>query len=208
MDVATYGRTHGVSARRVRALIASGSIAAMRHGRRWQIDERSIRETPSRRPLSPNSRQALSTVLQSRSIETLHGQMRRRTAARVRALRESEDPAALLADWWGRQAPVILDVGSSLAARAIAGDHQGVRQQLRRRSSRYLREPADLAAAVLTERTIRGLSLQDAAAAAGVETKLLRSIESGDAAPLAAIRRVLRVLDIQPSALPTPEVSP
>ena len=205
MDVKEFARERGISERRVRALIANGSVRATKRGRGWEIDSDSARTpAPSRRPLSAESRKALSTAIQKRSIDSLEGQLRARTAKRVRALREAEDPATLLAEWWGNSAPAIIDATSSMVARAIAGDHDSVRDQFRRNPTRYLRRPEDLAAAVLSERTIRGLSVQALAVNADLAPRQVRRIEQADPDSVGSIRRVLRALDIEPTALPTP----
>ncbi|WP_198416978.1 helix-turn-helix transcriptional regulator [Cryobacterium sp. TMS1-13-1] len=60
---------------------------------------------------------------------------------------------------------------------------------------------------VSDERAIRGLTRADLAAAAGVELVVLSAIERGKPVEsIAAIRRVLRALDIEPSAIPVPGV--
>jgi ribosome-binding protein aMBF1 (putative translation factor) len=91
-----------------------------------------------------------------------------------------------------------------LVASMIAGDHDSVREQFRRHPTRYLRRPEDLAVAVLSERTIRGLSVQALAVKADLSPRQVRRIEQADPDSVASIRRVLRVLDIEPTALPTP----
>ena len=205
MDVREFASVRGVSERRVRALIANGSIPAAKVGRSWEIDTVFAgKPALSRRPLSEESRKALSIAIQRRSIDSLEGQLRARTAKRLRALREAEDPAALLAEWWGNAAPTIVDAASSMVVRAIAGDHDSVRKQIRRRPTRYLRRPEDLAAAVLTERTIRGLSIQALATKADLAPRQVRRIERADPDSVRSMRSVLRVLDLEPTALPTP----
>ena len=205
MDIREFALERGVSERRVRALIANGSVQATKRGRAWEIDSDFARTpVPSRRPLSAESRKALSTAIQTRSIASLEGQLRARTAKRIRALREAEDPAALLAEWWGNTAPTIIDATSSMVVRAIAGDHESVRTQLRRRPTLYLRRPEDLAAAVLSERTIRGLSVQALAVNVDLTPRQVRRIEQGNLDSIGSIRRVLRALDIEATALPTP----
>jgi ribosome-binding protein aMBF1 (putative translation factor) len=91
-----------------------------------------------------------------------------------------------------------------MVARAIAGDHDSVREQVRRRPTMYLRRPEDLAAAVLSERTIRGLSVQALAVKSDLAPRQVRRIEQADPDSVGSIRSVLRALDIEPTALPTP----
>jgi len=203
IDVKEFACLRGITERRVRALIANGSIPATKHGRTWEIDSgATLRPTPSRRPLSEVSRRALSIAIQKRSIISLEGQLRARTAKRLRALREAEDPAALLAAWWGNVPPTIVDAASSMVVRSILGDHESVRVQIRRRPTRYLRRPKDLADAVVTERTILGLSVHALAELAGVTSNEVRRIEGCDPGSLRSIWCVLRALEIQPTALP------
>ncbi len=111
----------------------------------------------------------------------------------------------MLSDLWGREIPDIVDSATSLAARAIAGDHEGVRAQIAWRPTRYLRRRSDLADAVLTERTIQGMSRRMLAAEASVDSREIGRIEASLPASLDAVRRVLRALDIAPTALPTPD---
>jgi ribosome-binding protein aMBF1 (putative translation factor) len=93
---------------------------------------------------------------------------------------------------------------SSILVRAIAGDHTSVRTQLRRRPTLYLRRPQDLAVAVLSGRTIRGLSVQALAVNVDLTPRRVRGIEQGNLDSIGSIRRVLRALDIEATALPTP----
>jgi hypothetical protein len=206
MNVHEFARQRGISERRVRALIANGSVHATKHARAWKIDSGSAPTlAPSRRPLSAESRKALSAAIQTQSIASLEGQLRARTAKRVRALREADNPAALLADWWGNVAPAIVDAASSMAARAVDGDHDSVREQLRRHPTRYLRLREDLAETVLTERTIQGFSIHALAAKADVTPQQLRRIEQASPDTVRSMRRVLRALNLEPTALPTPQ---
>jgi hypothetical protein len=206
MNVHEFARQRGISKRRVRALIANGSVHATKHARAWRIDSGSAPTlAPSRRPLSAESRKALSAAIQTQSIASLEGQLRARTAKRVRALREADNPAALLADWRGNVAPAIVDAASSMAARAVAGDHDSVREQLRCHPTRYLRLREDLAETVLTDRTIQGFSIHALAAKADVTPQQLRRIEQASPDTVRSMRRVLLALNLEPTALPTPQ---
>lgn len=206
MNTRDFADAHGISERRVRALIRSGSLQAEKRGGIWQIDARSWRRAATRRPLSQASREALADAIHLRSIVQLAGQTRSRTAARLRTLRATDDPAALLSDWWGGKAPRITNAGTSLVARAIAGDTRGVREQLDQRPSEYLRRREDLAHSVLSERSIQGLSRAVLADRAEVGVGVIRAIEAGERTPIGATRRVLRELGIQPTALPSMDV--
>jgi NAD(P)-dependent dehydrogenase (short-subunit alcohol dehydrogenase family) len=99
---------------------------------------------------------------------------------------------------------VLITGGGPGIDRAIAGDSDSIREQLRRNPTRYLRRPEDLAAAVLTERTIRGLSIPALAIKANVTPHQERLTERADPNSVRSMRRVLRALDLEPSALPTP----
>lgn len=201
MDVAEAADQLGVTSRRVRALISEGKIPAHRVGAKWSITALPVRRI--RRPLSLASRQRLAKVLHSRSLKGLEGQALVRTADRVRQLRESDSPARLLLDWWGGK-PDEKDVYvRNLLQRALAGDEDGVRDELRRRHPAYLSTRARLADRITAERRIRGLSAAQLADAAGVRAFIVRDLEKGR--PIRSpgpSRRVLRALDIVPSALP------
>ncbi|WP_166789362.1 helix-turn-helix domain-containing protein [Cryobacterium sp. TMS1-20-1] len=141
------------------------------------------------------------------SLEGLDSRTRERTAQRIRFLRGSDAPAAVLADWFNGQPPAGLNAGSNLIAHAVAGNDARVRQVLQRRHAAYLRERVDLAQRVSDERAIRGLTRADLAAAADVDLTVLSAIERGKPVEsIAAIRRVLRALHIDPSAIPAPGV--
>lgn len=192
----------GVSPRRVVAMIGAGQIEATKVGQRWHIT--TLPPSRSRRPLSDRSRSLLARALHTRSLAGIDGQERARTAARLRELRSSNDPAALLAEWWGGAGddePV--NFGTNLVRHALAGDRDYVREALHRRRREYLRQREDLADVVSTERRVRGLSIHDLAQTAEVPDSAVRRIERGlpMSSPSTA-RKVLRVLDIEPTALP------
>lgn len=205
MDVNQYAEAARVSPRRIRALIASGALNAKKVGRSWEISGGPQRPL-GRRPLSPISQDALADALHSRSLSGITGQTRARTAARIRALRESDDPASLLADWWGGKKPRVLNGGTSLVLHALRGDNDLVRTRLQLKPNEYLRRREDLADVVITERSIHGLSRRELAEAARVSVEVIAGIERAEPANSpGALRRVLRALEVEPSALPTLE---
>lgn len=199
MNVADAATQLGVTPRRVRAMIADGRVRAHRVGRAWVVDE--IVSPRDRRPLSTRSWELLAGALRSRTLEDLSGQDRVRTATRIRQLRGSHDPARLLTEWWPRGAApdVFMD---SLLAHASAGEGDYVREMLRPRRE-YLRSGRDLADVVSSERAIRRLSRAELARAAEVSPDVVRDIEACRSltAP-GSVRRVLRTLEIEPTALP------
>lgn len=192
-----------VSPRRVLAMIAAGQIAATKVSGSWQItDLPTVRS--QRRPLSERSRSLLAQALHTRSLSGMHGQELSRTAARVRELRSSENPAALMVDWWGGKVPSTpVNFGTNLVRHAIEGEAEYVREALHRPRREYLRRPEDLADTVRTERRIRGQSTQQLADHAEIPVAEVRAIEDGrpPSSPTVS-RRVLRALDIEPTALP------
>ncbi|WP_162903747.1 helix-turn-helix domain-containing protein [Leucobacter sp. wl10] len=190
----------GVSPRRVRAMAADGRIPAHREGSAWVIE--GLAPPKGRRSLSARSWQHLAKALKQRSLEGLSGQERARTAARIRQLRNAEHPSRLLIDWRPPDAPrdVFLD---SLVAHAERNDDSYLKRALGR-PAEYLRSSQELAYVVSSERAIRGGSRHWLAVAAGVSEDLVRDIELGR--PLASpgqVRRVLRTLEVEPTALPS-----
>lgn len=208
MNVAEAADHLGVSSRRVRALIADGRVQATKVGTSWQIE--SLPETARlRRPLSMRSRRMLVHALHYRTLRGLSGTDRSRTAARIRALRAADDPAPLLSDWWGGGPDV--DSGlfeTHLIANAADGNTDYIRYSVAQHRYEYLRDPGELADVVAGERTIRGWSVRQLANTAGTDPADVRLIERGRPAPLGAIRRTLRALDIEPTALPDLRVTP
>lgn len=199
MNVEEAASLLGVSARRVRAMIASGGIRAHRDGTAWVIDE--LASPKGRRSLSVRSWEVLGRTLKLRTLEGLSGQERSRTAARIRQLRESDAPSRLLIDWRPPNAPRDLYL-DSLVAHAARGNDAYIRQALQR-PPEYLRREDDLAQVVSSERAILGHSRQWLAEAAGVPETVVRNIETER--PLTSpgqVRSVLRVLGIEPTALP------
>ncbi|WP_435748525.1 helix-turn-helix domain-containing protein [Microbacterium sp. PMB16] len=194
--------THlGVSPRRVRALITEGRIPARRVGREWEIDD--VPSLRTRRPLSHRSRDQLAKAIHSRSLQGLTGQERARVAERLHLLRTSSDPAVVLLDWWGGLADENDAYVQNLLERALAGDSLGVRDSLRRRQPAYLATTARLADRVATERAVHRFTRERLAREAGVPVAIVRQIERGSATPTPGpVRRVLRTLDVTPSALP------
>lgn len=191
----------GVTPRRVRALISEGKIPARRSGGKWVITHLPLSRT--RRPLSATSRAQLAHALHFRSLSGLDGQALSRTASRLHLLRTSDDPARILLDWWGGTANEKDAYVRNLLQRAMAGDSAGVRDELRRRHPAYLSTPARLADRIATERRIHGLSHAQLAERAGVERAVVLDLERGRATRgPGPSRRVLRALDVTPSALP------
>lgn len=202
MNVGELAERMGVTPRRVRALIASGRISAVKVGNSWEITDSGDRAR-QRRPLSARSRDQLAKALHYRSLRGLRGHDRARTAARIRLLRTSADPSGLLVDWWGGQPDQKVNGGTNLVAHAIAGNVEHVKAMLALRREEYLRRPDDLADLVASERAILGLSRQELAEAAGVPLDVVTRLER--AKPVASpgdMRRVLRTLDIHAVALP------
>lgn len=109
-----------------------------------------------------------------------------------------------MVDWWcGKVPSAPVNFGTNLVRHAIAGDPGYVREALHRPRREYLRRPEDLADRVRTERRIRGQSRQQLADHAEVSVREVRAIE--DARPPSSStvsQRVLRALDIEPTALP------
>ncbi|MFE6920581.1 helix-turn-helix domain-containing protein [Nocardia sp. NPDC057663] len=202
MNVAEYAELAGVSPRRVRALARAGAVPAYKVGRRWVVAAPPGRRAV-RRPLSEASQHALVRALHTTSLEGLSGQLRARTAERLRSLRTVEDPAELLVDWWAGRPPTHLDGGSNLVVHAIAGNKERVREVLHRPRQRYLRYPSTLARVVRDERAIQGLTRSDLAERAGVDRNLVVTIERAmPVRDLAGLRKVLRALGVEPTALP------
>ena len=202
MDVQEAGESLGITPRRVRALIQQGRLPAQKHGQAWRVEDLDVHRA-RRRPLSEHSRLILARALHNRSLAGLDGQDRKRTAARIRELRISDDAAELLVDWWGGKPFGPLNFGTNLVQHALAGNAAYVTESLRQPRREYLRNPSDLADIVSSERAILGLTPRDLAAKACVELADLRKIERGT--PLATptpARRILRTLDIEPTALP------
>ena len=208
MNVKEYAQARSISERGVRKLIERGRIPASRKpgSKAWIIEDSSAtRHTRSRRPLAPRSQDALIHFFRTNTLGGLDSKTKERTAQRIRLLRSSDAPAAVLADWFNGQPPAGLNAGSNLVAHAVAGNEDRVRQVLHRKYAEYLRERVDLAQRVSDERAIQGLTRADLAAAAGVELAVLSAIERGKPVEsIAAVRRVLRALDIEPSAIPAP----
>ncbi|MFD3707640.1 helix-turn-helix domain-containing protein [Nocardia sp. NPDC058658] len=203
MNVAEYAELAGVSPRRVRALAAGGSLAARKMEGRWVIDEDPPGRHAVRRPLSEVSQHALARVLHTKSLTGLSGQVRARTAQRLRLLRSAQDPAQLLVDWWGGRPPTHLDGGSNLVVHAIAGNAARVREVLHRPRREYLRCPATLAQVVRDERVIQGMTRSELAERAGVDRELVADIERvARLNDLVGLRKILRALHIEPTALP------
>jgi hypothetical protein len=142
-------------------------------------------------------------ALHTRSLAGLHGQDLIRTAARIAELRSSSDPAKLLADWWGGIVEGPASFGTSLVSHAIGGDRDYVSRSIHRVRREYLRRAEDLADVIRSERTIRGMSRSQLADVAHVPINDIDALEH--AKPLtspAPARRVLRALDVEPTALP------
>ena len=209
MDVKEYAKANSISERGVRKLIERGRVQATRNpgSKAWVIEDSSgTRQARSRRPLATHSQEALIQFFRTNNFAALDPKTKQRTAQRIRYLRGADEPSAILADWFAGQSPVGLNAGSNLVAHAVAGHDDRVRLVLHRKHAEYLRERVDLAQRVRDERAIRGLTRAQLGAAADVDLPILSSIERGKSvASVAAVRRVLRALDIEPSAIPAPD---
>lgn len=202
MDVSEVSAQLGVSPRRVRALIETGRMSARKVNGKWVIDG-PVTTSRRGRPLSERSRKALAYALRNRTLGSLTGQERARTADRIHQLRESRDPAQLLIDWWGPTAPAVTDFASSLVRAASAGDRDAVREAIHRTRYEYLRDRHDLADVVMSERSIRKWTRGRLAEAAGVDIDQVKKMETST--PMespAAMRKVLNAIEIEPTALP------
>lgn len=203
MNVDQYAELAGVSPRRVRALARAGAVPAEKVDGRWVIHAPQPVRRAGRRPLSTTSQRALARTLRSRSLNGLTGQMRARTAERLRLLRTADDPAQLLVDWWAGRPPRELDGGSNLVVHAIAGNRDRVWEVLHRPRREYLRDPATLARMVRDERAVQALTRTDLADLADVDRHLVTDIERAlPLRDLVGVRKVLRALRIEPTALP------
>lgn len=187
-------------------MIAAGDVKAERVGRNWEVLDEDRPTVHSRRPLSETSRKALLQALNKRTLDGLTGQLRSRTAERIHMLRESDEPSALLTDWWRGSTPTGISGAANLILHAKRGDDDRVREVLHRRPERYLRRPEDLARAVRDERTIRRLSVDELGRLAGLPADAVRRVErTGGTESIGATRRILSALQISPSAIPSPE---
>lgn len=192
----------GVTPRRVRALIDKGELPAHKVGSRWVVDS-----LPSarrqRRPLSSRSRSHLERALRAWSLAGLDGQERIRTAKRLLELQTAANPASILLDWWGGTAEATDAFMRNLLERALRGDADGVRATLRRSHPAYLATLERLSDRVSTERLIKGYSREALADLAKVSVETLAAIEAGrPTTSPGPSRRVLRALDVSPTALP------
>jgi len=209
MKVGEYAVQAEISPRRVRALIAQGRLPATRGttadgsaARSWDIKS-PVLPSRTRRPLSTESQVALAGALREHTLAGLTGQTRARTATRIRALRASDNPAALLIDWWGGVAPVTLTGGNSFVLQAMFGDKEMLKHRVHVRPTEYLRRRERLAEIVSSERTIQQLTRQELADRAETSVAVVSAIEQGkDARTIGGMSRILRALGIQTTALP------
>ncbi len=207
MNVNEASEALGVSPRRVRAMISQGTIPAQMVKGRWQLQDYNPRTQRSRRPLSPSSRTALVDTLRTRSLGTLTAQTRARTADRLRALRDTSDPASLIASWWPEGDEGGDPFTRSLVRNARAGNNAYLTKLVKPRANEYLRSRERLADILKTERAVRGLSVLELADASGVQSKIISHLEKGlrVSSPAAALR-TLAVVGVQPTALPDLEM--
>lgn len=203
MNVEEAAAQLGVSPRRVRALIADGKIPAKRVGTRWEITAEPAAR-PSRRPLSELSRRMLAKALHYGTLAGVTSHARTRTAERLRLLRAAEDPGSILLDWWGHQPDAEPDAYvRSLLQRAAAGDVAGVRVTVHRPKAAYLATTGRLSDRIATERAVQGLSIPKLAEITGIDERNIRALERGRAqASPGPARKILRALEVKPSALP------
>lgn len=158
----------------------------------------------SRRPLPQVDRDALSQALHDRGLTGLTGRLRTRTSKRMGILRNSPNPAFLLA-WWDGVTPEFKNAGTNLVAHAILGHSDFVTFYLGIEPSWYLYTRKSLANAVRSEREIQGFTQAKLAKRAGVTVKDLRTIEQAQSVSLSTVRKVLRAVNIEPTALPDPD---
>jgi transcriptional regulator with XRE-family HTH domain len=159
------------------------------------------------RALSPEARHALGRALHNRGLRELTGRLRKQTAVRMRALRESDDPASLLVAWWGGQQPTELNGGTNIVQHALEGNAEYVWVRIHYRPTEYMVSRTSLAEVVSSERTIQGLSRIELAERAGVTVADVNSLEGAEPFETpSVVWPILRVLDIQPTAVPAPGI--
>jgi len=123
----------------------------------------------------------------------------------MRALRESDDPTSLLIAWWDGQQPTELNGGTNIVQHALYGNSEYVRARIHYSPTEYMVHRTRLAEVVSSERNIQGLRRIELAERAGVTLAAVNRLERAE--PFETLRVVwpiLRVLDIQPSAVPAP----
>lgn len=111
-SVVEYAQREGISPRRVRALIAQGSLPARQVGRNWLVDQASAHRPAASRPLADRMRKNLLAVLSGEASEGLSASERLRLRRYRSDLVQSPDPDRILAAWVRAAAPQRLQVAA------------------------------------------------------------------------------------------------
>lgn len=210
MDVQSYATAHGISPQRVRQLAAEGKLRAHREGRSWVIED-DARTILARRPLSPQSQADLLAYLKVRTLDAApSGYRRQRLAARVRELKNAENPAELIRQYFSNIEPPQGPAGAAIVRAAKRGLDQQVNVPIRANAHVVMITAESIARRIRDARMIQGTSVQSLSKAAGVPDSIVRELERLGRAPrgnLEAIR-VIKALDIRASKLITPRLEP
>jgi hypothetical protein len=121
VDVKQAAAVLGVSERRVRQLVAAGSLPAARFAGRLDVDAAALRRPPRKagRPLALRAAWALAVMADGRDAAWLSPKERYRAKERLESLRRDPDPVAAVVAWmvhrsrrialWARDAEPLRD---------------------------------------------------------------------------------------------------
>lgn len=190
---------------RARQLARTGRVPAHREGRAWAIDETAIAPTTgrTRRPLAPQTREALIRFFDTRNLDHVTGMPKQRLTKVIRNLKRAENPSVLLRDYFAGAAVPEGHGGAAIVRAALKGNDRDANLAVRMGRHHTITSLEQLATRARDARMLAGLSLDEAAERAALPPEQIRGLERGDPAsyrPL-SVHRLARVIDMNISVL-------
>ena len=204
LTIAEYAASQGISQQRARELARAGKIAARRTGRAWEINTEASPPRFARRPLSAQSIDDLLAVIADMNLDSVTGVRKQRAADRLRRLRASESPAALLAQWAGRtpQQPARAHQRAILRAAQLGRDDY-LKLVLAEVDSDDLSDPQLLKKRLRDAMQVNQLRADTLAERAGVPAADVQQLLSrGRLKNYGRTARILRTAGLKPGAVP------
>ncbi len=205
-SVKDFAAENGISVQRVRELARKGAINASFVDGAWSIAEPPGQRTPRRRrPLSRASQDALIRFLDTNSLRHVQGHAKDRLAAKLQALQQSENPAALLREYFADRTDLDGVGGIAMVRSALKGNDSQVRDGLCVTPKRVLNGIDSVSDALRTLRSISGLSAESISTGAGISISSYRRLESGTSTPNANLiaAKAFHVMGYSPSRIRT-----
>lgn len=177
MEAKEYARIAGITPERVRQLARAHRIDAELIEGRWQIEyDGSPHRSPSRRPLSQQSRKDMLRFFVTMKLDHVTGVAKQRLAQRYRELMSAPSRAQLLLEWWGWEQPEGTFAERNFIRAAQQGDEEWLAAMLEYPDAWLLSDGPTIAARLGDRMALNGLKAEDLAERSGLAVETVRRI--------------------------------